>query len=67
VLLYSLAGPTITLMKDLGQDGYSGIWFDGRSGRTQPLEALSGKKGAVLQKPAAEPWLLLLRASKESR
>lgn len=67
VLLYSLSGPTVTLLKDLGQRNYDGIWFDGRSGKSQALESPSGKKGAMFQKPTAEPWLLLLRASKESQ
>ena len=64
VLLYSLAGPSITLVQALPQGRYSGLWFDPRTGSTHAMEApVSLTAGAVIQKPTAEPWLLLLRAN----
>ncbi|MDR3699339.1 MAG: DUF6298 domain-containing protein [Candidatus Sulfopaludibacter sp.] len=59
VLLYSLAGPTIQLQRELLQATYSGLWFDPRTGQTQ---ALDGKVTDAIRKPTADPWLLLLRA-----
>jgi hypothetical protein len=64
VLIYSLAGASITLARTLSRNEYSGLWFDPRKGNTRSLEApVSGKAGAVIRKPTEEPWLLLLRAS----
>jgi hypothetical protein len=63
VLFYSLAGPSITLLRRLSRNSYTGLWFDPRTGSTRALEApVSGAAGAVIQKPTAEPWLVLLRA-----
>ena len=64
VLLYSLAGPSIRLLRALTRSSYTGLWFDPRTGNTRPLEAVSAKAGAVIQKPTAEPWLALLRANR---
>ncbi len=55
VLVYSLAGPTIELQGDLQRGGYNGLWFDPRTGRTHPAAV-----STTIQKPGAEPWLLLL-------
>ena len=64
VLFYSLAGASITLLRTLSRNSYTGLWFDPRTGATRPLEApVSGEAGAVIRKPTAEPWLVLLRAS----
>jgi hypothetical protein len=64
VLLYSLAGHSIRLLRALPKDSYTGLWFDPGSGNTRPLETPPSRTaGAVIQKPTAEPWLLLLRAS----
>ena len=64
VLFYSLAGASITLLRTLSRNTYTGLWFDPRTGATRPLEApVSGEAGAVIRKPTAEPWLVLLRAS----
>ena len=64
VLFYSLAGPSVTLLRTLSRNSYTGLWFDPRTGHTRPLEApVSGEAGAVIRKPTAEPWLVLLRAS----
>jgi hypothetical protein len=60
VLLYSLAGESIDLAKPLPGRGYSGLWFDPRSGVTRPLE---GAAGTAIRKPTPEPWLLWLSAS----
>jgi hypothetical protein len=65
VLLYSLAGPTITLLHELLQNSYTGLWFDPRSGDTRPLQmTLSATAGAAIEKPTAEPWMLLLRGDR---
>jgi hypothetical protein len=62
VLFYSLAGDSITLLRTLSRNSYTGLWFDPRTGATRPLEApASGEAGVVIRKPTAEPWLLLLR------
>ena len=64
VLFYSLASPSITLRHALPRNTYTGLWFDPRTGATRPLEApFSGQAGAVIRKPTADPWLVLLRAS----
>jgi hypothetical protein len=58
VLLYSLAGTSIILLRALPPGTYVGIWFDPRSGSTRPLEtALTN----TIEKPTGEQWLLLLR------
>ena len=65
MLLYSVSGPTIALLRALPGKVYSGLWFDPRSGTTRPTAgAVLTGAGAVIQKPAAEPWLLLLRLGK---
>jgi hypothetical protein len=62
VLLYSLSGPTITLLRELSQNPYTGLWFDPRTGDTRPLQMpVAATAGATIEKPTAEPWLLLLR------
>jgi hypothetical protein len=64
VLFYSLASASITLLRTLSRNTYTGLWFDPRTGNTRPLEApVSGEAGAVIRKPTAEPWLVLLRAT----
>ena len=60
VLLYSLAGESIELARPLAGSGYSGLWFDPRTGDTRPLE---GAVGTAIRKPTAEPWLLWLSAT----
>ena len=68
VLFYSLAGDSITLLRTLSQNSYTGLWFDPRTGDTRPLEApVSGEAGAVIRKPTAEAWLVLLRQQKGDR
>ena len=58
VLFYSLAGASITLLRALSRNSYTGLWFDPRTGATRPLEApVSGAAGTVIRKPTAEPWL----------
>ncbi|HWB82592.1 MAG TPA: DUF6298 domain-containing protein [Bryobacteraceae bacterium] len=65
VLLYSLEGSSITLQRDLAQDKYTGLWFDPRTGKTQSVTAsVSGRAGSVIEKPTAEPWLMLLLANR---
>jgi hypothetical protein len=61
VLIYSLAGPSIRLLRTLSPSSYDGLWFNPRTGKAQPVEgAISGQAGSVIQKPTAEPWLILL-------
>jgi hypothetical protein len=63
VLLYSVSGPSIMLAGTLSKNSYSGLWFDPRTGNTQPLpSAVSGTAGTAIQKPTGDPWLILLRA-----
>ncbi len=62
VLLYSLSGPSIQLRETLPKDSYAGLWFNPRSGKTQPLAgSVSLRAGDAIAKPSTEPWLLLLR------
>jgi len=56
VLLYSLAGDSIQLLRPLRGTRYQGLWFDPRSGATHP----AGPLNAEIRKPSGEPWLLLL-------
>jgi hypothetical protein len=64
VLLYSLAGGSITLLRTLSRNTYTGWWFDPRTGATRRVEShISGEAGAVIRKPTAEAWLVLLKAS----
>ena len=63
VLLYSAAGPSITLLKLLPHCAYSEIWFDPRTGATRLLDGPdSWEAGTTLRKPTGEDWLLLLKA-----
>jgi hypothetical protein len=66
VLLYSLAGASLTVLQSLPQPAYTGLWLDPRSGDIRPLEApVTGKVGSItIPKPTAEPWLLLLQAQR---
>jgi hypothetical protein len=57
VLVYSLAGSSVKFTQAPPRD-YTGLWFDPRTGKTQPAEAVS----QVMSKPTAEAWLLLLEA-----
>ena len=56
VLLYSLAGGSIQLLRPLRGTRYQGLWFDPRSGATHPAGPLSTE----IRKPSDDPWLLLL-------
>jgi hypothetical protein len=65
VLFYSLAGDSITLLRTLAQNSYTGLWFDPRTGATRTVEGtVSGEAGTVIRKPTAEAWLVLLRGSR---
>jgi hypothetical protein len=55
VLLYSLAGDSIRLLRSLRGSRYQGVWFDPRTGATHEAEAV----GAEMRKPSADAWLLL--------
>jgi hypothetical protein len=60
VLVYSLSGPSMEFTPALPREGYTGLWFDPRTGKTQTTEAM----GQVIAKPTAEAWLLLLHAKR---
>jgi hypothetical protein len=60
LLIYSVAGPSITLTKGLGKTRYSAVWFDPRTGETRAA-VLSGEAGSVMEKPSGDAWLVLLR------
>lgn len=63
ILIYSLAGPAITLAQPLPSRAFRGVWFDPRTGGTQPLRTpVSGKIGSAMEKPTEDDWLLLLKA-----
>src|ERR1017187_3705038 len=57
MLLYSLAGPSIKLLHPL-TGWIAALWFDPGTGQTKPAIPPTN---AVIEKPTAEPWLLLLR------
>ena len=59
VLVYSLAG-TAVRFGQAPREGYTGLWFDPRTAKTQPAEAVS----QVMAKPTPEAWLLLLQAKR---
>jgi hypothetical protein len=59
VLVYSLAGTAVTFTQ-APQASYTGLWFDPRTGKMHPAEAVS----QVMAKPTAEAWLLLLQAKR---
>jgi hypothetical protein len=58
VLVYSLAGASVKFTPSLPRKPYTGLWFDPRTGQTQPAEAVS----PLMSKPTPEAWLLLLQA-----
>jgi hypothetical protein len=61
VLIYTLAGSSFKLTRALPRADYAGLWFDPRTGDTRPLDAPpSWDKGATINKPSSEDWLLLL-------
>ncbi|HWS89641.1 MAG TPA: DUF6298 domain-containing protein [Pyrinomonadaceae bacterium] len=63
VLVYSLKGSSVTLARALPRRVYAGLWFDPRTGETRPLIVPpSWDKGATINKPTGEDWLLLLTA-----
>jgi hypothetical protein len=63
VLVYSLAGASVTLARALPRAAYAGLWFDPRTGDTRPLDApRSWRQGTTLAKPDGADWLLLLMA-----
>ena len=62
VLLYSLAGAEVRLVKSLGRSEYGGVWFDPRTGAEKAVEGrVSGEAGSVIRKPSGEGWMLWLR------
>ena len=67
VLLYSLASPSIRFLKELPSHTYKGVWFDPRTGGTQPMKtSITAEAGGTIGKPTTEPWLLLLRDERQT-
>jgi len=60
VLIYSLSGTDITLASQLPGKEYKAMWFDPRTGSAQDVPSISETATAVLTKPDAREWLLLL-------
>jgi hypothetical protein len=61
VLLYSLTGESIHLLRTLRGTRYTGLWFNPRTGNTERAGLLaSGPLNGEIRKPSAESWLLLL-------
>jgi hypothetical protein len=65
VLIYSLSGSDITLKNALPAKAYKAMWFDPRTGSTQDTKIAADAAQAVLTKPDAREWLLLLRPDNE--
>ncbi|HVW22414.1 MAG TPA: DUF6298 domain-containing protein [Opitutaceae bacterium] len=57
-LVYSPGGETIRFARDPGLSGSRALWFNPRTGQTQPAQGRDGAFG----KPTAEAWLLWVRA-----
>lgn len=64
VLIYSLGAGAIELARDLPRERYDGIWYNPRTGETQPVAKERLWNGATIPKPTAQDWLLALRATK---
>ena len=60
MLVYSLSGTAVTFTPSMPREGYTGLWFDPRTGKTQTAEAVS----RVTVKPTPEAWLLLLQVKR---
>jgi Family of unknown function (DUF6298)/Putative collagen-binding domain of a collagenase len=59
ILIYSLSGEDVTLTQTLPAKHYEAMWFDPRTGSTQPIQNISITQNTVLTKPDAQAWLLL--------
>ena len=57
-LYYSPTGAQIAYDRPIDPKESSGLWFDPKTGTTQPAEL---KETSTITKPSAEPWLLLLQ------
>jgi hypothetical protein len=55
-----LSGTDITLASQLPGKEYKAMWFDPRTGSAQDVPSISETATAVLTKPDAREWLLLL-------
>src|SRR5262249_26179367 len=63
VLIYTLAGPSIRVMKTLSEAQYQATWFDPRTGSIRDAESIiTARAGDEIAKPTPEAWLLLLQA-----
>ena len=61
VLVYSLSGEEIAFATALPGASYSALWFDPRSGSTQPAMETSSPGKKIYRKPDNKDWLLFLR------
>jgi hypothetical protein len=65
VLIYSVSGENIGIDNGFPSGRYEGIWYDPHGGKSQPLASSTRfATGAVIAKPSAAEWLLLLRSVK---
>lgn len=58
-LVYSPSGATLAFSRDLGMPGASAVWFNPRTGRTEPAPWTGGN----LSKPDGEAWLLWIKSA----
>jgi hypothetical protein len=65
VLVYSLSGEEIALARSLPAANYSALWFDPRSGSTQPATETSDAGKKIYRKPDSKDWLLLVRPERK--
>ena len=61
VLIYSLSGDSITLAQALPGKQYEALWFDPRTGSTQPIQNVTITQNTVFTKPDTQAWLLLFK------
>jgi len=60
VLIYSLSGAEISLVRPLPAQRYRATWFDPRTGATQDAAPVSSAPQTHFTKPGTQDWLLLL-------
>jgi hypothetical protein len=61
LLVDARSGASFTLAKALPHANYRGTWFDPATGDTKDAGNVSGAAGAIIAKPDAKEWLLLLK------
>jgi hypothetical protein len=61
VVIYSLAGRDVSLIKNLPAERYTALWFNPRNGEAQEAATVLGAAQTTVSKPDQQAWLLLLR------